>query len=173
MRATSIRLVLIAFALLALGATESPFAQGVFPGFSLNIKSANDTVKVGEKVFLDITYRNITNAPLQTGMSRPAELAYDVQIKGPGGEEPAETEHGRRAHWKVPGHAPSWSEQSLTLSPGETFQQTIDVSGLYDMSQPGVYIISVSKTVYRSSDDVKAHKGVTVKSNTVQVTVTN
>jgi hypothetical protein len=53
-----------------------------------------------------------------------------------------------------------------TIHPGETFEKEQDVSRLFDMTEPGKYVIQVYR---RATDD---GRGATVKSNTITVTVT-
>jgi len=76
------------------------------------------------------------------------------------------TEHGK---WQMAQNRHITSDYAYRLDPGKTETYTLQVNWFFDLTQPGKYFITVSKTfVPETSGD---RKPVTVKSNEIEVLV--
>ena len=150
----------ILFTLMSSIGTSSPRHQHPF---SLFIRAVAPTVKIGSEVRIDVTLRNITNHEIGILSSDP-ESEYMVEVRDDQGRMAPESDFNRKL--KAPGSARIITNSPIyPLQPHKTLKQQIVVSGLYEMSTPTRYSISVSRTVPE-----ELGSGV-IKSNTVTVIV--
>ena len=148
--------------LLACTALTSVHAQSVPDPFSITLAAKTATVKRGTSVWVKI---QLTNNSAQ-------DLDESGTINGMTGADPnlsfkVRDEDGKLKQKKVHKHPELASGKPInrTIAPGETLEEEQDVSRLFDMTEPGSYVIEVSR---RASD---AQKDKSVKSNTITVTV--
>ncbi|MFZ0480659.1 MAG: hypothetical protein WAL71_16080 [Terriglobales bacterium] len=121
------------------------------PGRSkITITSVHATEKSGSKITIMVKETVLSDGPDGLIVGRPTQ--YDVDVRGIAGKLAPKTELGERLNGISNG-----SRESFYAKTGEVSSGEIVVSDLYDMSQPGKYLIQV----FRRSD----------KSNTITVTV--
>jgi hypothetical protein len=149
--------------LLASTALTPVHAQSLPDPFSITLTAKNATVKSGTSVWVKI---QLTNNSAQ-------DLDESGTINGMTGADPnlsfdVRDEDGKLKQKKVHKHAELASGKPInrTIAPGQTLEEEQDVSRLFDTTEPGKYVIQVSRRV---SDD---QKNKLVKSNTITVTVT-
>jgi len=159
--------------LASLGFLAAAFGQPKQPAFSIAI-SAPDLISAGSEPKLSIVLKNTSDHEIMLGRSvQPdhGELHHDVEVRDDKGDLAPETEYHRKIKGRLPatpGKAPPppnvWSDILTSIKPGETRNDDLTISKLYDLSKPGKYTIQVS----RFDEDTKA----VVKSNTITVNVT-
>ena len=114
-----------------------------------------------------VTLAMIKGCPYSEG-KRMAESEYTVDVRDRSGNPPPESKYSKAIKGKDTGRPAMVFVNSGELlafdrKPGDTFTRDLDVSGLYDLSQPGNYTVQVS----RFDDESKTW----VKSNTVTITI--
>jgi hypothetical protein len=149
------------------------FGQPKQPAFSIAI-SAPDVISAGSEPKLSIVLKNTSDHEIMLGRSvQPGhgELHHDVEVRDDKGDLAPETEYHRKIKGRLsatPGKAPPppnvRSDIFIPMKPGETRNDDLTISKLYDLSKPGKYTIQVS----RFDEDTKG----VVKSNTITVSVT-
>lgn len=126
--------------------------------FSLTISLSRETVPSGARVPLDVKLANTSDSKLEFVATVPA-CDYTVEVhaldksvvpKTKYGNDVSKCQHSTRATF-------------VQLKPGDTWEDTIDVDQLYDLSQPGGYSIQISREIPKGSGHVK--------SNTILLTV--
>jgi hypothetical protein len=150
--------------------------QSSAPLFSLAISLDNNTVKSGSFVDLRVLKKNVSREDL--GAYRivgSAEDSYEIEVTDASGHPAAETSYGRKLHGKEPNshfhvhHSRMW----IDLKPGDTLEESVYLSDIYDFTQTGKYTVQVSQTIFASQADAKANLKTTIKSNLVTLTVRN
>jgi hypothetical protein len=144
------------------------------PDISLTISAPRDSAKVGSDVLVNIALANITKHIVYVGLvllDNGAECEYTVDARDLKGNLAPYAKHGRALRGvplkgEVREHlCADFSGFPKELQPGETQDDAILASGIYDLTKPGKYTIQVSRT-YGEAKTV-------VKSNTITLTVTN
>jgi hypothetical protein len=138
--------------------------------FSIVIAGAQEPVKVGSEVKVEIVLKNTSDHELTIGKTNAvsqAEFHYLVEVRDDQGRSAPDTEYGRRVFGRETKKRTIlyWGEAYFTLKPNQTLEDEAVASKLYDMSRPGKYLIQVSRVV------PKELVGGVVKSNAVTVTV--
>jgi hypothetical protein len=153
------------FLLLVATSTAWAFAsaQVVQKPFSINISGETPVVRAGSDVYINVHLTNTSNHDLDDSGSIDDMIGLDPNLLFA-----VRDTRGRLVPKRVYKHPElaSGSPVNRTVRPGESISEEQRVSGLYDMSRPGQYVIQVSRRV---SDNPK--DGV-LKSNTITVTVT-
>jgi hypothetical protein len=158
--------------MLVLATTSRP--QTLASDLSLTIRLQENTVKVGAFVTLEITVKNTSDRESYVGaIVGSAEAGYDVTVVDGEGKAAMETSYGRKIHGKEPkGNLTDLhSERVELLKPGETLQEQIHLSEIYDFTHPGKYTVQVSRRI-ATNDAHGKNVEKTVKSNSVTLTVT-
>ncbi len=144
------------------------------PRFTLTI--ANGGMDSLGRYILAVTETNISNELLRESVCMPATFEVGIKVSVVYNGVPLEMDETRPAvqHIKKDkagkGHCPGrvfLHEAQPGGGPEGAFEDNLDVSLLYDMSKPGIYEITVSKETFPHNPD----KSVTVKSNTITITV--
>ena len=159
-----IKQVLVAVLLLgALAIADYSSAQSDAKPFSLTLATKEPTVKAGASVWVTVQLKNTSNDDIDESGSINSMTGAD-----PNFVFNIRDEAGKMKQKKVHKHSELASGKPFnrTIHPGETFEEEQDVSRLFDMSEPGKYVIQVYR---RATDD---GRGAVVKSNTLTITVT-
>jgi hypothetical protein len=133
---------------------------GSQPSFSVTIKAVHDTVQAKAPLMLEVVTANISDRDLTLWQRTAPDLAgwvYSADVRDESGNIPPSTAWGRRPMGEG-------SEALLNLKPGQTNTDIIDITQLYDFSQPGTYTIQVQR-----NDD---ENNLAIKSNTIKVIIT-
>ena len=149
--------------LFACTALTRAHAQSATDPFSITLRSKDALVKSGSSVWVKIQITNNSGQDLDesgsiNGMTgADPNLSFDVR-----------DEDGKVKQKKIHKHPELASGKPIncTIAPGQTLNEEQDVTRLFDASEPGKYLIQVSRRV---SD---AEKDKFVTSNTITVTVT-
>jgi hypothetical protein len=134
-----------------------------------------NSVKPAGFVNLKVVITNVSDRDLGVyRVAGSAESLFDISVTTADEKEAGETQYGRRVHGKEP-HGTWRPHENLmvgTLKPGDTMDEFIYLSDVYDFSQPGEYTIEVSQAY--SSDQIgdKTTVRPRVHSNKVVLTVT-
>jgi hypothetical protein len=138
--------------------------------FSLTIAAPDEPLKSGGQLVLRVTVTNTwdrTLAFIRSPGPAPEEgFRYQVEVRNAKGQPPPPSAQARALKNKTT--ATFESRYAYSLKPGESFVDQIDVTKLYDMTEPGTYTISVVREVPPAQNLGKGR----VKSNSVVVTVT-
>ena len=160
----------LACAGLATGQTPVP-AQTEKPGLNMTISLKQKTVKPGAEVIVSIDVVNISDKTLMVRRNRPPS-PYTVQIVDGAGKEFALTDLGRVL---VGGGMTTDAKGNRRmvlgdfreggLAAGKTLHEEVEVSRIYDLSQPGEYTIRFQRTDPATR--------LTISSNTVTLIISN
>lgn len=150
-------------------AQKTPKTQNVTASFSVTISPEEPTVKVGSPVWVVATVENKSDhgLPVYRAISNDMDQGgwvYTVDARDDKGVARPETKFYRFAQGRDPEVAKRTSGWATKLKPGETMADRVNVSKLYDLSQPGKYRIQFQ----RLDPETKT----LVKSNEITVTVT-
>jgi len=170
------RTPLKSFAVITMAGLASVCLCQPAPKYSLSISLREITVKAGTPVVLDITTKNISGQEIMAGtIVGSAESAFDITLTDSDGNPTLETRYGRKIHDKEPrgNLLDTHSEMVVHLKPGDTTQELIYLSGIYDLTHPGKYIVQLSRTVYANDAAVNSGVKTIIESNSVTLTVTN
>ena len=118
-------LIIIGFAC-AVAAAQST------PPISLSIAIPKDHIPVGQKPWVWLTVKNLTNEEI----SYPDDQVY---VQGESREPPATSWGRQRKNGQLmpgPGDPPS-------IHPGDSFTMKYDLSAFYDLSKPGKYTVYI------------------------------
>jgi len=149
--------------------TEAVRANG--PPFSVSIRPRQETVMAGHEVYLDIILTN-TSGKIVTIKLWPSSYVYILDVSEPDGQPAVMTDNGRNITKNAPEemkpspYVDMRGYRSVTLLPGQTFKDGIEVDDMYAMWTPGVYSLKVRRLI---PDDLGKGE---VESNTVNVTIT-
>jgi hypothetical protein len=128
---------------------------------SLSIQAEKSVVKASSEIRLDLSIRNESDQVVKIGMTNPV-FDYHITVSRADGKFVPETEFMRRAKNRVGNISRA---RTATLYPHQTTHDTIAVGELYDMSEPGEYLIQLE----RELPEQLGHG--TVRSNTIKVTL--
>ena len=187
------------FLLLAIAELALALPQGDQVPFSITISAAENAFKAGSEVRIRLVFKNISDHEVfyrrgpGTGVEPHGELSAEVEVHDAKGELVPETRYQRilrgtddtRANPATPdkpGAAPATSDRSeprplirgsftgSMLKPGESREEDIVVSELYDLSQPGRYTITASRRLSDLANDPNSK--IIAKSNALMITIT-
>ena len=100
------------------------------PPIALSIAISTDRVPVGQKPWVGLTIKNLTNEEI----SYPDDQVY---VQGDNGEPPATPwQRQRRNRQLSGGYRPS-------IQPGDSFTMRYDLSAFYELSKPGKYAVYI------------------------------
>jgi hypothetical protein len=153
------------------GQVSSPPVQskGVNPPYSLAIRAVPNVARVGARIEILVTIKNISGHEISNSKHSVSAADYTISIKNSEDETPAEKEALGPVNDLRSGKRGAWGSYILgTLKPGETCQDGVEITNYYDMSQPGKYTITFSS---ESWDGSKERPEITIRSNTVTVTI--
>jgi hypothetical protein len=133
------------------------------PVFSITLAAPAEPIHLGTPINLTVTINNVTTKEIYWEADRGKNSVYKAVnislVKG--GHEPETTLLNRRIHGKQraddPVDAGSGSSIVLSYPPGKMFTMTIDVTKLYQITEPGQYTVEASrydddsKTIVRSN----------------------
>jgi hypothetical protein len=145
-----------------LQAAQAPQQATPSPPLSLEIAMLQDTVPAGTPTKVRVTTKNISAFDLEVETG----VAYMAYVNDDSGHTPPDTVlgHTYRYHYQNSPDKAFYMETgigSVALKPGETRTDTVDLSKLFDFSQPGKYTVRLRR-MYRAS----------ITSNTVSFTIT-
>lgn len=155
------RLLLV---LLQAGALLWPTAPQVGTGdskqqpFSIVATPVNSSVPVGGAIDIKIRLTNNSDHEINVSGSweHSMDMSYSYYVRDSNGNSPERKKH----------EGPITDTGKVrSLSPGQSVDETTNVSETYEMSTPGEYVIQLSR---QAPDDPKT----VVKSNKITVTVT-
>ncbi len=146
-------------------------------GLVLKIEAVHDVVKIGDTVDVKLRLSNNTDRDLALDMHMTSECAYQVEVLDRSGRLVPDTRIGklRNGHvdpkdWERLGYSREEILHNCTnvagflFKAGDSYLDSLSVSSLYDFKSPGKYEIRLS---------ANCGNGIVVKSNPVQVTLTN
>jgi hypothetical protein len=175
------------------------FAQSHIVPFSITITSDTNIFKVGSEVRIRLVFKNTSAQDIPyvrkpgTGIETQGEFFSDIEVRDAKGELAPDTKYHQLIRGKhdisptpsarkktgaalpssdIPEPLPriGGSFMTIMLKPGESREEDIVVSKLYDLSKPGQYTISASR---RLSDVLTDPNSKLVgKSNTLMITIT-
>lgn len=137
--------------------------------FSLAITALKEPLKAGDELHLRVTITNISGRDISFIVS-PGPIPedgplYQINARDAEGRPAPPSASVLRRDKRVPIYY--GSRLARTVKPGESFVDQVDVTRLYDLSQPGKYTISVARSIPPHQN---LGEGL-VESNTVTVTV--
>lgn len=138
--------------------------------FSLAITAPKEPLKAGDELHLRVTITNISRRDISFIVS-PGPIPedgplYQINARDAEGRPAPPSASVLRRDKRVPIYY-GGSRLARTVKPGESFVDQVDVTRLYDLSQPGKYTISVARSIPPRQN---LGEGL-VESNTVTVTV--
>jgi hypothetical protein len=139
------------------------FAQSQEPRFSLTISAERTETKVGSEVKVNTTLTNLSTQAVTLEFTSPL-CNYGVEVRNSAGTLAADTELKKSSDCA---NQVSGRDIIVTLQPHQSQKETIPVSALSDMSQPGKYSAQVTWQT------PKELGGMVVKSNVITVAVTH
>lgn len=101
---------------------------------SLTLTVETNPVKAGSRVKVTVAVKNETQEPIVIAGGTPEEI-YKVDVRDSMGKPVPERE---RLHILVSLH-------EVKLAPGESHQDEILLSHMYDLSKPGTYVVVVGR----------------------------
>jgi len=151
-------------------ASQSDAAKQVKPPFSITISTETPTIKAGTDLSIKVRITNTSNHDINAssvygeGVDGGVDGAYFEEVRDSKGnlakrKQPPKSE--AQSDYPV-----NFSARPYTLKPGESTGSVTGVEHQYDISQPGQYVIQLSRPISENPKD-----GV-VKSNKITITVT-
>ena len=138
-------------------------AQPSSAPFSIMIAAAHTEMKSGSEVRVNVTVTNISNRDIGIEMTSPF-CDYVVEVRDSAGRLAPDTEQKRVQYCGA--DRTTGRHFVAQLKPNESVRDSIPVSALSDMSQPGEYSVQVMRKTPKDMG------GVVVKSNTITIDVT-
>jgi hypothetical protein len=120
------------------------------PRLSLEIAMPQDVVTTGAPIKVNASTKNISASDVEV----EAVAAYMADVSDNSGHAPPDTLLGHTYSYEYK-HSPDKAFQmengvgSVVLKPGETWTNTVDLSTLFDFSQPGKYTVRLRR-MYRA-----------------------
>jgi hypothetical protein len=139
---------------------------------SVSIEMDNSSVKLGTDIQVKAILKNNTEQDIQVSELRTAgdsHIEYKVNV-----ERDDHTALAKKYAEKLRRHEVSWdilvdatgSVLFVTIQPGKTHEDSVDISNRYEFDKPGKYSIQLERELPESLG------GGVIKSNTITVTVT-
>ena len=151
MRSARTLTCLLAATLVTAGVAEAPgrlAAQEVKLPFSLELTPVLEPLKAGQELRLTVTLTNkseksITFARSPGPSPRDESFRYEILVKDAQGDLAPPSAYVRSLEGKQ--IQTSFSNIALTIQPGESASETINVAKYFDLGEPGMYTILVSR----------------------------
>lgn len=150
-------LCVIALFLLAL--PSSPDSQTL----ALYISAAQQTVKIGSEIKLNVKLTNISDHVVNFFDRRP-DCDYSVYVWDDRGNLALQTDYKRQV--KCGGNAAESRNILVTLNPRESREQELIINRFYELTRPGNYSVEVSRVIPPQLGRAE------VKSNIITITLT-
>jgi hypothetical protein len=138
--------------------------------FSISIKAVPSSIQVGQGLSVEIVLTNLSDHPIDapSAWMGSFDMVYDFDIHD---------STGRKISWIAPKRDPFIDpSQSGTLGHNESKTEQTEISGFYNLNQPGSYVlqarraISLKNPVGGRAPVMDLTKGV-ILSNTITITV--
>lgn len=114
-------------------------------GFQLSITADSQEFVSGSPIKLDTLAKNVTDKKLSlVASSRLVPSDYEVEVKTEKGELLPLTRYGQRVKRNK---GTFFSVGGVDVLPGASYRQEILVNQVYDMTDPGVYLVTVRRDV--------------------------
>jgi hypothetical protein len=125
----------------------------------LRLVALDPIAHIGAKVVVQVTVSNESDHEITYRETAP-DCDYSVRVLTDSGISAPETEHKKSL-------ACDWPRTTgrnilIVLNPGESRDQTLELTHLYDMSSPGEYTVQIERTIDAGR----------IRSNTVNVKIT-
>lgn len=156
----------------AMGATNPPsqpdkFRKGVWgdaiEGQSLLITSTKDTYAPGERIVLDVAFKNVGQENVRALKIAPL-AAYEITVLLPDGNHAPFTLFGQRS---LEG-SKDGSRSLAQLTSGDQLSAEFELSRIFDMTLSGKYKVFVQRKVWK---DGAISRSLKATSNTFEITV--
>jgi hypothetical protein len=133
------------------------------PQFQLTLTTPHALFKTGEAIPVQLTITNTSDKEVMYQLGGVRGLHLDISVLYGSGISPPKTSDyaGRTKGWPGDGDVGFFINDihTVRISPGSTYQETVNLNEMYDMSKPGIYLV-------RDAQDGAI-------SNLIRVTVTN
>jgi hypothetical protein len=125
----------------------------IMPSFSLAITVDMTSVAVGEKLKVEVTITNTSDADIfyESGGLRP----FGLEVRDETGREVARTEEGLRAIGQGSAFAAS-------IHPGDSIRRSARLDKEFELDKPGNYFVQASRGISRKNR---------ITSNTIMITI--
>jgi hypothetical protein len=143
--------------------TVPAFGQTTEQPFTITIGASKSTVKAGSDVYIWVKQKNTSDHDVDCAEAEEgaAIVSYSYDVRDEDGKPV------RKRDMSFPYAGKHWDKCSLEA--GKTADRNLLLSWLYDFSQPGRYVVQISRS---PSLDSKGHRaGESVKSNIITITV--
>jgi hypothetical protein len=186
------------YLLVALAEIALALPQGDQAPFSITINGAKNVFEAGSEVRIRLVFKNTSGEEipygrsLGTGVETQGELFTDVEVRDAKGGLMPKTKYYRALRGEPDtganlsaqeksGAAPATSDPpeprptfqgsfvGFMLKPGESREEEIVVSKLYDLGQPGQFAITTSRRLSVPATDPRSK--LVAKSNTLMITI--
>jgi len=107
----------------------------------MGVTLQHDTFKLGTPIVLKVTIKNVALRPVWIHVTGP-EHDYELTVVDDSGKEPSRTDFGKSLLDERSGSA-----MQMPLQPQEEKQVGIDVTKIYQLTKPGVYIVRLGRVV--------------------------
>jgi hypothetical protein len=141
---------------------DSTLSGEASEGFQLSAGIENKQFRIGEPIVLKLTIRNSTKQVLYLTETSP-ESDYKLLVKNEYGERVPLTEFGQR----LLNNKEEFRVIGVKVKSGEERKDSIEVSRLHEMTVPGTYSITASRTVKNRNGKGWSE----VVSNTINITI--
>jgi len=140
--------------------------QAVAPPFTLAVSAVKDEIQAGSPVELKVVTTNTSTHDVifVWPVSYHALLAYSYDILDGNGNVPPDTQLRRMYRYAAEdspnigrGTILTGSLVDLSLKPGQSHTDVVDVGALYDFSNPGAYTIQVQRIAWQDKTGVKSN----------------
>jgi hypothetical protein len=148
--------------------TDNSINPGSQPSISLILSASSPQIKLGDQIRLNISLTNTSGKEILVGDERGGvEVDYDISIADENGKAPAATAYLRSIKGNRlpddPKFYRTYSRQILSVKPGMSLDNRIDLGRIYKIISPGIYKIRVERL-----EEISKKR---VQSNTITLTV--
>jgi hypothetical protein len=134
----------------------------------LQLEVAPPIAALGGKVFAKLKLKNVSEKPVSIEEASP-EVDYDVTVVDAAGREPERTAWGRK---KLAGGYAVLRSMAMRLQPGEERQVNVEITGVFNLTEPGTYYVKVEFRSIYQDDPEENHKIAEIAySNTVELKI--
>jgi len=143
--------------------TASPSPQSSIPGFTISLDGPTPPVHLDSPIKINITGTNVSGKEIWWQWDRYKDATYKAFtfLLTKGGDEVETTFFHRivsnRQRAGDPQEVASGSLFPVTYPPGKMFTVTIDLKRLYEIKEPGVYTLVVSRFDENSETTVRSN----------------
>ena len=137
---------------------------------TVSITTPEKAVKSGSEIRVNITVTNNSDETVRT----PKVLGLDRQGGQPESANGIDvTDSKGQPLRRLPGHQ-SWLSQALkALKPGDSDEDFLILTKLFDLSKPGQYTVGVRHEIMEPDESEDGFKRIFVPSNSISITVTD